>query len=66
MIRAEVWRDRSTGSRFVWRVGICHWLDRDTSAPIHERPDYLRQIRVFPTHAEALAWAIEQTKGQDR
>lgn len=66
MIRAEVWRDRSTANRTVWCGGVCHWRDRDVSSPIYERPDYMNQIRVFPTHAEALAWAIEQMKGQDR
>lgn len=66
MIRAEVWRDRSTVDRPVWCVGICHWRDRDTSSPITERPDYMNRMRVFPTHAEALTWAIEQTKGPTR
>ena len=66
MIRAEVWRDRSTAGRPDWCVGICHWRDRDAPSPIHERPDYMNQIRTFLTHAEALAWAIKQTKGPTR
>lgn len=63
MKRAEVWRDRSS-RRSVWCVGVCHWRDR-ASAPIHERPDYVDHVSVFPTHEAALAHALAAV-GLDR
>ena len=61
MIRAEVWRD----SPGYWCADIITNPDRDRSEPIPERPGGVSDY-ICPTHAEALAWAIDQTKGQDQ
>lgn len=56
--RAEVWRDRSS-RRTIWCAGVCHYRDRSPE-PIHQRPDYMDRVRVFPTHAAALAHALAE------
>ena len=59
MIRAEVCRIFGW-----WRVDILATPRRD-DGPIRHRWEPPLRFRVFLTHAEALAWAIKQTKGQD-
>lgn len=60
MIRAEVCRIGG-----AWRVDILTFPRRD-DGPIVERWEPPLRADTFSTHAEALAWAIDQTKGQDR
>ena len=69
MIRAVVVRtERGSGAErdgVPWMSVIGH----DGRIPGRKLPLLMSirhtRLRYFPTHAEALAWAVEQTKGQD-
>lgn len=56
--RAEVWASARAG----WYAGLCSTplSDSDRAKPIADRLHMRRS--TFPTHADALKWAIEQTR----